>query len=334
MKMPNITKKYGIFIVFIIIVAIFGIVADNFFTISNMFNILRQISMIGIVSVGMMFVMLTGGIDLSVGSQIAFINVMCSYMIVNMEFNAFLSCIICIVICGVIGVFNGICVTKVKMPPIIVTLATMTIFSGLAFIISSGQPISGFPDGFTILGQGYVWIIPIPVICFVLVAVVGAVILNKTYFGKYFYAVGGNEEAAELSGINVHKIKTLSYTLCGILAGLAGLIMLSRLNTGSPNTGTGYEFEAITAVVLGGVSVSGGRGKMSGLIAGVLIMGVLANGFILLNINEYMQDVVQGIVLLVAVGFDCMSRASESKIVEKKKAKDKKKQQGQPISQV
>lgn len=208
----------------------------------------------------------------------------------------------------IIGLLNGVIIAEIGMPPLIVTFASQTIFAGLAYIICKGTPISRFPESFLAMGQGYVGPIPIPVIIMVLCFAVGAFILSKTYFGRYFYAIGGNEEAAVLSGIQVKKVKYIVYALSGLFAGIAGLVMLARANTGQPNAGLGYEFDVITCVVLGGVSVSGGSGKMSNVIAGVLIIGVLSNGMVLLNVSSYMQMVIKGIILLLAVGSDCIQQ--------------------------
>ena len=200
------------------------------------------------------------------------------------------------------------------MPELIVTFASQTIFAGLAYIICGGTPISRFPDSFLAMGQGYVGFIPVPVIIMAVIFAIGWFISEKTYFGRYFYALGGNEEAAQLSGINVKKIKYLVYSLSGFFAGIAGLVMLARANTGQPNAGVGYEFDVITCVVLGGVSTTGGSGKMSNVIAGVMIIGVLQNGMVLLNISSYTQMVVKGIILLVAVGADCVQKQRMAKV--------------------
>ena len=216
--------------------------------------------MIGITSVGMMFVMLTGGIDLSVGSVLAFVNVVCAYFMVKLGMNPILASILIVVIAALFGWMNGLIITRLQVPPLIATMGLMKILAGLAFIISRGLPIYGFDSSYTILGQGYVGVIPIPVIIMAVIFGLGWFILNKTYFGRYFYAIGGNEEAAKLSGINVNRMKELVYVLSGVFAALAGIIMLSRLNSGQPTTGTGFEFQVIIAVVLGGVSISGGTG--------------------------------------------------------------------------
>ena len=271
-------------------------------------NVAKQVSIFGVASVGMTYVILLGGIDLATGSIISFVNIVAAYFMVNMGLNPILAVIGSLVISTIIGLLNGVIIAEIGMPPLIVTFASQTIFAGLAYIICKGTPISRFPESFLAMGQGYVGAIPIPVIIMVLCFAVGAFILSKTYFGRYFYAIGGNEEAAVLSGIQVKKVKYIVYALSGLFAGIAGLVMLARANTGQPNAGLGYEFDVITCVVLGGVSVSGGSGKMSNVIAGVLIIGVLSNGMVLLNVSSYMQMVIKGIILLLAVGSDCIQQ--------------------------
>ncbi len=300
--------NYGIFIVFAVLFVSFSIATPSFLTLGNLVNVTRQVSMIGIASVGMMFVMIAGGIDLSVGSLLSFVNVFCAYLMVNMNVNPFIAVSLALLIAAVGGWTNGLVITQLKVPPLISTMAFMEIWSGIAFLISKGMPLYGLPEEYLVLGQGYVGPIPVPVIVMICFIVLGAFLLSKTYFGRYFFAVGGNEEAAQLSGINVKQIKRLVYILCSVFTAAAGAIMLSRLNSGQATTGSGFEFQVITAVVLGGVSISGGIGKISHVVVGVLIMGVLLNGLVLLNINEYIQRIVQGVVLIAAVGFDCLSR--------------------------
>lgn len=322
MKNTTFFQKYGIVVVLAGLVVFFTIMSNAFLTVDNLFNVARQVSMIGITSVGMMFVMLTGGIDLSVGSVLAFVNVVCAYFMVKMDMNPLVACLLCMVIAAGFGFLNGTIITKLRVPPIISSMGFMNILSGLAFIISGGLPIYGFDPSFTVMGQGYISIIPIPVIIMIAIFILGWFILNKTYFGRYFYAIGGNEEAAKLAGINTQSTKQMVYTLSGMFAALAGIIMLSRLNSGQPTTGKGFEFEVIIAVVLGGVSVNGGSGRIFGVVIGVLIMGILSNGLVLMNVNDYVQDVVQGIVLVIAVGFDCVSKArSENSLKESVKNK-------------
>jgi len=316
MKIKEFFKRYGIFAVLFVLILFFSITSKNFFVANNLLNVARQVSMLGIASVGMAFVLLLGGIDLSIGSQITLVNIIAAWLMINGHMHPVFACTIAVALSTLIGFSNGLIIAKVKMPPIIVTLSMMIIIEGVAYMISGGMPIFGFPKAFTVLGQGYVGIIPIPVIIMIVIMAIGAFILNKTYFGRYFYAVGGNEEAANLSGINVNRVKFLVYTLSGLFAGIAGIVMLSRTNSGQVLAGKGFEFDALTACVLGGVSVNGGIGKISNIVAGVLILGVLSNGMVLLNVSQYSQMVIKGLVLLLAVAFDSIQKNRKSKIVK------------------
>ncbi len=307
-KAIQLVQGRAIYVFLIAMIIFFSLTNSNFFTVNNLLNIAKQVSIFGIASVGMTYVILTGGIDLSTGSIISFVNIITAYFMVNSGFSPFMAILLSLAISTAIGFLNGAIIALIKMPPIIVTFAAQTIFAGLAYIICNGRPISRFSPEFLNIGQGYVGIIPIPILIMVLCFALGAFILVKTYFGRYFYALGSNEEAAKLSGINVNKTKFLVYALSGLFAGIAGVVMLSRANTGQPNAGLGYEFDVITCVVLGGVSISGGSGKISNVIAGVLIIGVLSNGMILMDVSSYAQMVIKGIILLLAVGSDCVQK--------------------------
>ena len=306
-KFVNQIKDKAIWVVLIVLAIVFTAANPRFISPSNLLTLLRQVSMYGIASIGMTFVILLGDIDLSTGTIISFVNIICAYMMVNMGINPVVAVIISIIAATLIGVMNGFMVSTVGIPAIIATYATQTAFMGLALIICGGMPISGFSQGFAMIGQGYIGIIPIPVIIMIICFAIGSFILNKTYFGRYFYAVGGNVEAAKLSGIRVGRIKYLVFAISGFFAGLAGIVMLSRTASGNASAGAdGFEFEVITCVVLGGVSITGGLGKMSGVVAGTFIIGALKNGMVLMNVNSYVQKIVMGVVLALAVGFDCM----------------------------
>ena len=307
-KIVDLLKSRIIYVFLLVMLVFFSITSPNFLTVRNLMNIVKQVAIYGIASVGMTYVILLGGIDLSIGSIISLVNILAPYVMVNMGMNPIIAVIATLAVSTLIGFLNGLIIARLKMPELIVTFASQTIFAGLAYMICNGTPISRFPDSFLNLGQGYVGIIPVPAIIMVIVFVIGWFISEKTYFGRYFYALGGNEEAAQLSGINVRQVKYLVYSLSGFFAGLAGLVMLARANTGQPNAGQGYEFDVITCVVLGGVSTTGGSGKMSNVVAGVMIIGVLQNGMVLLDVSSYMQMVVKGIILLIAVGSDCVQR--------------------------
>lgn len=311
-KLVNQIKDKAIWVVLIVLAIVFTAANPRFISPSNLLTLLRQVSMYGIASIGMTFVILLGDIDLSTGTIISFVNIICAYMMVNMGINPVVAVIISIIAATLIGVMNGFMVSTVGIPAIIATYATQTAFMGLALIICGGMPISGFSQGFAMIGQGYIGIIPIPVIIMVICFAIGSFILNKTYFGRYFYAVGGNVEAAKLSGIRVGRIKYLVFAISGFFAGLAGIVMLSRTASGNASAGAdGFEFEVITCVVLGGVSITGGLGKMSGVVAGTFIIGALKNGMVLMNVNSYVQKIVMGVVLALAVGFDCLQNKKQ-----------------------
>ena len=311
-KIGNIIRSQGIWVVFIVLCIGFTIANPRFITATNLLIMLRQVAVWGIASVGMTFVILLGDIDLSSGSVITFVNVLCSYLMVNMGVPMAAAIIITLAASTLIGLLNGFMVSTIGIPALIATFATQTAFSGIALIICDGQPINGFTEAFKVFGQGKIGPVPVPVIIMILCFALGAFILNKTYFGRYFYAVGGNIEAARLAGIRTGRVKYLVFALSGFFAGLAGLVLLSRVNSGMGNAGLGYEFKVITCVVLGGVSVAGGSGRMSGVIAGTFIISALNNGMVLINLNSWIQNIVLGIVLVLAVGFDCYQKKRQA----------------------
>ncbi|MFA5602907.1 MAG: ABC transporter permease [Bacilli bacterium] len=299
-------SKYAIPLALVLLVVIFSITSDAFLTSRNILNILRQVSIVGICAVGMTFVILTGGIDLSVGSVIGVSVVSCASLMVS-GVHPVLAVIISLLIGAVIGLINGIFINEVGIPPLITTLAMMTALRGIAYKITAGLPVYGFPKSFAVIGQGYLGKVPVPVIIMVIVFIIGYILITKTRFGRYVYGLGGNEEATRLSGVNVKKTKYKIYILESVLAAVAGIVLLSRVNSGQPKAGEGYEMDIITAVVLGGVSIAGGTGKITGVITGVFLMGVLTNGMILTNVDEYTQWIVKGAVLLLAVSLDQIS---------------------------
>ena len=311
-KVSGFFKRQAIWIVFIVLVIAFTIANPRFITASNLMIMLRQVCVWGIASVGMMFVILLGDIDLGTGSVITFVNVLCASLMVKFGVNMVLAIIISIAAATLIGVLNGFMVATIGIPALIATFATQTAFSGLALIMCNGLPINGFPQAFSVIGAGKIGIVPIPVIIMAICFAIGSFILNKTYVGRYFYAVGGNIEAARLSGIRTSRVKYLVFALSGFFAGLAGIVLLSRTNSSQGSAGLGYEFKVITCVVLGGVSVAGGSGRMSGVVAGTFIIGALNNGMVLMNINTWIQDIVLGIVLVLAVGFDCIQKKRQA----------------------
>ena len=315
-NVKNLVRTNAIWLVFIIEVIFFAVASGGtFISGSNMVNIMRQVSYYGIASVGMTFVILIAGIDLSIGSIITLVNMICAFMMVNMGWNMWIAILLSLIVGVLIGLLNGFMVSTIGMPALIATFASQTVFEGIAFLITNGRPISGFTKTYPAINLFARWTIgPIPICAIIMAAcfAIGSFILNKSYFGRYFYAIGGNEEAAELSGIRVSKMKYLIYALSGLFASLAGIVLLSRSGSAQTTVGKGLEFDVITCVVLGGVSVSGGIGRISGVVAGVLIIGSLTNGMILMNVSEYTQMVVKGLVLAIAVGIDCLTNKGKA----------------------
>lgn len=304
-------KKYGIYVILASLFLFFSIFANQFLTFANLINVTRQVSMFGIAVVAVTFIMISGGADLSIGGQIAVGGIISGYLLVNMG----LPIIVVIAIAMLVGILfsalNGYIAVKLNMMPLIVTLGSMLVLNGLAFVISGGYPIFGLPEGFAIFGQGYVGPIPVPVIIFIIVVIGSWFILNKTYFGRYIYAMGGNNEAARLAGINVDKMRVLVYAYGGFIVSISSIIMLSRNNSAQPGAGASYPFDCMTAAVLGGISFAGGEGKVGGSVVGVFIIGILNNGMLLMGIDSNWQGVVKGLVLVAAVGIDSLQRKSK-----------------------
>ncbi len=305
---------YGIVVILALLIAVFSIASPNFFTVSTLTTILRQVSIIGIISVGAAYVILTAGLDHGGGSN-AWITKLPKGRQITAEFALPLAIIFTLILATIYGTFSGCLVAFFKMSPLIATLGVMTSLRGAGYLITGGLPVFGFGPGLTAFGRGYICGIPDPVILMVIIFAIGIFILNKTAIGRHIYGVGGNEEASRLSGVNVNLVKIFCYAFCGLLSGIAGLVLLSRTNSGQPAAGVGYEMDAITAVVLGGISLMGGQGKLPLVIIGVLIMGVLSTGMLMCNINDYVQQVVKGAVLIAAVAFSYVSTRLRDKIV-------------------
>ncbi len=298
----------GIILTLIAMAVFFSLSTKSFLSARNFTNIVRQISVVGICAVGMTMVILTGGIDLSIGSVIGLTSAIAAVMMSG-GMPIWLAVLVALALGVVIGLANAACINFLRIPPMITTLAMMISLRGAVYLITGGMPIYGIPESFKVLGQGTIGIFPISSLIMIAVFVFGYVLLSRTPFGRRIYGIGGNVETARLSGVNVKRELSKMYMLVGLLGALAGLILTSRINSGQPSSGDGYEMDIITAVVLGGVSVSGGEGKLGKVIIGVVFMGVLANGMMMMNINEYWQRVVKGIVLLIAVAVDIQAKA-------------------------
>ena len=295
--------KYMSLLALITLCLVISIIQPRFLTISNISTVLTQVSMNAIIAIGMTFVILTGGIDLSVGSIIAITGAVAASILTSGG-NVFLAIMAAIVIGGAIGYLNGFFVARARIQAFIVTLATMTIFRGVTYVYTDGNPISGLGKAFNLIGNKKILGIPIPVLIMIVVFAIGAYILTQTRFGRYVYAIGGNEDSSRLSGIDTKNIKNLVYMISGVTASIAGIIVTSRIGSASPNAGSSYELDAIAAVVLGGTSLSGGEGRIFGTIIGALIIGVLNNSLNLLNVSTFYQSIVKGAVILLAVLID------------------------------
>jgi len=306
-------KKYGIYIFLAAVFIFFAVAAPNFLSSKNVINILRQVSMFGIVVMGVSFVMIGGGMDLSVGGQMAVVGMLLGYFMVNLKMNMGLAIIIAVIVGCAFGILNGMIAIKLNVAPIIVTLSMMLVLQGVAYLITGGYPITGMPEKFVLIGQGYIGVIPVPVIIFTIFIVFGWVVMNKTYLGRHIYALGGNKEAARLAGINVERLTVLIYAFTGFAASIAAIIMVGRTNASQPGAGSSYPFDCMTAACLGGISIAGGEGKISGVVVGVIILGILDNGLVLMGVNSNFQSVVKGLILLLAVAIDCYQAKLKSK---------------------
>ncbi len=313
-------SKYGILIAWVIMVIVISFVNVKFLSISNIFNLLRQVSIIGICSVGMTFVIISGGIDLSVGSMLGVSGVSCA-MLISCGLSPAFAILIAILIGAVIGFIIAFFINYVKMVPFIVTLGLSTTLRGIAYVITNGVPVYGIPDSIGFVGRGYLFnIIPVPIIILVIVFILGIFILEKTTFGRKVYGIGGNIEASRLSGINVKKQIYKIYMLSGILSSIAGIVLLGRINSGQPTAGEGYEMDIITACILGGISFTGGEGSLSGVVIGLLIIGTLTNGMTLMGIPDFWQWVVKGLVLILAVSIDNLTKMRGASVSKKNKS--------------
>jgi ribose transport system permease protein len=303
----NIVSKNMILVGLILLVIIMSVLSDRFLTFQNWMNIIVQSSISGIVAIGMTFVIITGGIDLSVGSILALSAALGAGMMKSGM--PVLIAIVIMLICGVVvGGLQGVLIAKVKMPAFIVTLAGMTIARGITMVYTGGKTISAMPESFAAIGNENIGVIPIPVIIVIIAFLIAAYILQYTTYGRSTYALGGNREATKLSGISITRIEIGAYAIAGVLAALSGLVLTARLGAALPTAGQGIEMDAIGSVVIGGASLAGGEGTMFGTFIGVLIMAVLNNGLNLLNVNPFYQQILKGFVILLAVLIDILKR--------------------------
>jgi inositol transport system permease protein len=303
-KVFHIFSRFGMLFILIALIIFMSILSPTFFTSDNLLNIVRQMSVVGIVAIGVTMIIITTGIDLSSGSVIALVSVVVASFAHPDSYPLFVPIAIGLGLGLLTGVINGTIISKGKIAPFIVTLGMMTAARGAALLFSDGRPIGNLSDSFKLIGQGDVLGIPVPIIIFGFVGLVSYILLNKTKFGKYVYAIGGNEQAAIIAGVNIEKYKILIYGYAGLLSSIAGIILTSRIASGQPTAGMMYELDAIAAAVIGGTSLAGGIGTIGGTIIGALIIGVMNNGLDLLNVSSYWQQILKGAIITVAVLID------------------------------
>lgn len=304
-KAVEMLKKTTILWALLALFLVMSFLSPTFLKARNLANIVKQISINGVLAVGMTMVIITGGIDLSVGSTVALSSIVAAiFGTAASGYPVIVPAVLAVLTGLAVGIFNGAGVACAKFPPFIITLSSMTIVRGLALIVTNGVPIFGLSDEMIALANGTTFGLPNLVYYLIVVFAAGIFLLNFTVFGKWLYAVGGNETAAKSSGINAEAVKIAAYSISGVCSGLAGLLAASRITSGSPTTGEGYEMNAISAAVIGGVSMSGGKGGLAGTLIGALLIGVVQNGLDILGISAYYQKVIQGLIIMVAVFVD------------------------------
>ncbi len=306
-------QKFAPQMILLGLVILFSIISPNFLTPYNLVILVRQVSFVAISAVGLMFVMVGGAIDLSIGSQIILTNIVLSIMLAYAKVPLGVAIPLILVLGTALGAVNGLLSIKLKVHPLIVTLGTASIYKGVGYIIANSRNIMGFPNVFRFFGQGYLGPIPVPIVVMIIVALIANFVLVKTYFGRFTFALGGNAEAARLAGVNTNRMKLMLFAICGFASAITSILLLSRVFAGQVSTGAGIEFDCLTAALLGGVSFIGGEGSIFGLITGVLIIGVLNNAMQLASFPDFSQNVVKGVVLLAAVGFDTYQKNRKAK---------------------
>ncbi len=308
MSKKQFIASYGSLIGLILLVIIITVIKPRFMNLTNLRNVFRSASIDGLLAVGMTFVVLTGGIDLSVGAIMGCAGMYSAYFAQStLGYPAFLAVLIGLLVGLIFGTFNGICIAYLKVPAFVGTLGAMSVADGLKFLLTDAKPIPNLSDAYKAIGGGSLGFFPIPCLIMILVLLACFVLLYKTRYGRYVYAVGGNRDAAHVSGINTRKIICSVYLIAGILSALAGIVMTARVTSGVTSTGDGYETNAIASVVIGGTSLSGGKGRLWGTIVGILIIQVLSTGLDMLGVNAYYQMLVKGFVVIGAVMLDGLS---------------------------
>ncbi|GHT91886.1 ribose ABC transporter permease [Spirochaetia bacterium] len=319
LKMKNIGREVGVLIALLVMIFIFTILDSSYFTAGNMVDIVKMATINGILAIGITFAIISGGIDLSIG---------CTFAIVIVAVGSFsvmgipsLVCIFIGVLIGaVLGIINGLLITKMRLQPFIATLGTMSIYRGFAYVLTGGWPVLNIPTAFRrTLGARIIGDIPVSIVVLIAIAIVTHTLLQRTRFGNYLFAVGGNEEAAKLAGVNVDLTKIIAYLTCGVCAAFAGMIMLANLGTGEPAAGNGYELDAIAASAIGGTRMAGGRGSIVGTLLGALLLAALKIGLIITGVSTFWQFIVTGIIIVIAAYFEVIQTTISMMISKKAK---------------
>jgi ribose transport system permease protein len=297
-------QAIGIYVAAIVLFAVLGLLNPNFLTIANLRDVAVSASVNAIIGIGLTFVIITAGIDLSVGAMASLVGMVSANLMVNGGVPPMLALVLGIVLGIVCGSINGLLVTKLRLPPFIATLGTLSVFQGFAFVVTNGKPVYDVPQEFVLILNSYVFGIPVVVMVVAVVAVGAWLLLRKTVFGQNVIAVGGSEETAWLSGVRVHRVKIAVYAIAGGLSALAGLVIVARINAAQPDAGAPYQLTAIAAAVIGGANLMGGEGRIAGTLVGALILGALTNGLVLLNVPSFYEQIVTGLVVLIAVILD------------------------------
>ena len=317
--------RFAPLIFLLLLMLAFAIIEPRFLSSINLFNVMRQVSITGLLAIGMTFVILTAGIDLSVGSLLAFAGLVAAAVAKGGMQDRFtvgdntigygwpLAALAAIAVGLTGGLLQGIAITRLKVPAFVVTLGGMSVFRGAALLFAAGGPISGFQPDFTWWGQGTIYSVPVPVLIFLFAALIAHIVLSYTRFGRRVYAVGGNPEAARLAGLNVTSLICSVYIIMGFFAGLGAFVLSARLNSAEAVAGTGYELNVIASVVIGGTSLFGGAGSIFGTVIGTILIGVLLNGLVLMNVNSYIQQIIIGVIIVLAVAFDTFAKSRRRK---------------------
>ena len=311
--------EYGVFAILLVMIIIFSISTPTFLTGANIINISKQVAIMAILSVGMTFVLISGGggIELSMGSVVSLVVVLISKFVTENNMGIGVSMLIAVIVATALGFLDGVVIAKIKVPPLIMTLGMQIFLYGFTYTICDGKPVYGIPASLTWIGQTYLFnVIPVSALLMIIIIILGQFFLSKMYVGRDLFAVGSNEDTANLSGINADRIRIMAYTLCGTLVGIAGIVMLGRIGSGQPSAGDGYEMDVLTGCVLGGISLNGGKGNAVKAFCGILIIGVLSNGMSLLGFDPFMQKMVKGIVLILAVVVDSLQNIKLKKKVK------------------